>query len=479
MHRVGVPQPVVKALAGAWEAQNRWVTYGGSVDPWVIRRSLSLLQGDCCWSPFALALLLTGPMRKANAIAGILQTLYMDDQTAAARDIPSLRSFLHEWQEFENMVRLKTHPGKTQFGARTPAALQEMQQAGFEAEETVQVLGMTIGMPGKGPSNNEMERLATAGRKADELSTLPIRADLKQRLAATVVAPTATWGFGIGGRWPNKSETKNFLTRFDLSTKCPQFPAGRSSKPLRQVFFLGHVSDLLFQAVARTARASFQWHLLRAKHGQAVEWTAPFAAELSARLEMWGWKATQQGLVDHRDRLCRLGSPMEQVDATLHLLRISWRKHMFDQWLSADRIDSKLARQLGCHLSAEQIDVLRKQFKNRHGHEVAVACGGMMAPSINFERLQAGRPVLQQCPYCQQQIVPSVSHIFWHCPHFDHARSLPAPVDELQQRLGWSVDGNLDLDRLVQMGVIRGLEAHVRLKPPPEPDLEPPADSEM
>ena len=28
------------------------------------------------------------------------------------------------------------------------------------------------------------------------------------------------------------------------------------------------------------------------------------------------------------------------------------------------------------------------------------------------------------------------------------------------------------------MGVIRGLEAHVRLKPPPEPDLEPP-DSEM
>jgi hypothetical protein len=48
----------------------------------------------------------------------------------------------------------------------------------------------------------------------------------------------------------------------------------------------------------------------------------------------------------------------------------------------------------------------------------------------------------------------------------------------LQQRLGWSVDGNLDLDRLVQMGVIRGLEAHVRLKPPPEPDLEPP-DSEM
>ena len=115
---------------------------------------------------------------------------------------------------------------------------------------------------------------------------------------------------------------------------------------------------------------------------------------------------------------------------------------MFDQWLSADRIDSKLARQLGCHLSAEQIDVLRKQFKNRHGHEVAVACGGMMAPSINFERLQAGRPVLQQCPYCQQQTVPSVSHIFWHCPHFDHARSLPAPVDELQQRLGWSVDGN-------------------------------------
>jgi hypothetical protein len=150
----------------------------------------------------------------------------------------------------------------------------KQQGAGFEAEETVQVLGMTIGMPGKGPSNNEMERLAAAGRKADELSTLPIRADLKQRLAATVVAPTATWGFGIwgfgiGGCWPNKSETKNFLMRFDLSTKCPQFPAGRSSKPLRQVFFLGHVSDLLFQAVARMARASFQWHLLRAKHGHA------------------------------------------------------------------------------------------------------------------------------------------------------------------------------------------------------------------
>jgi hypothetical protein len=30
---------------------------------------------------------------------------------------------------------------------------------------------------------------------------------------------------------------------------------------------------------------------------------------------------------------------------------------MFDQRLAADRIDSKLARQLGCHLSAEQLHV--------------------------------------------------------------------------------------------------------------------------
>ena len=54
-------------------------------------------------------------------------------------------------------------------------------------------------------------------------------------------------------------------------------------------------------------------------------------------------------------------------------------------------------------------------------------------------------------------------------------RDLPCPADELQQGLGWSVEGSVDPARLKQMG----LEAHVRLQPQAAPETVPSAESEV
>ena len=83
---------------------------------------------------------------------------------------------------------------------------------------------------------------------------------------------------------------------------------------------------------------------------------------------------------------------MNVVDARLHDLRMSWRQLRFTKWLSKSRIDSKVAKDNNLALNLDQLDGLRKSLRDVSAHELAVACGGLMTPALDFQRLRAGLP---------------------------------------------------------------------------------------
>ena len=191
------------------------------------------------------------------------------------------------------MFRLKTNHAKSQFWGCTPEALTTMLQAGFQASDTMQVLGATLGGEGRELSELESQRQQAAPRKSRRISLLPVGLKLKSRLAATILTPMAGWRQGICGRFPSQSECKSFFTCYNcnLSTKTPNFPKGRACPEVKKIFGFGHTADLGFYSLQRTLRASFLWHHFRSKTGVKVQWSPTFARALAAQLRPLGWTA--------------------------------------------------------------------------------------------------------------------------------------------------------------------------------------------
>ena len=57
-------------------------------------------------------------------------------------------------------------------------------------------------------------------------------------------------------------------------------------------------------------------------------------------------------------------------------------------------------------------------------------------PAVDF-RLPRGERV-QVCWHCNQQQVPTTTHVLWECPSFAEVRRLQRPQSALAARLGWS-----------------------------------------
>ena len=276
-------------------------------------------------------------------------------------------------------------------------------------------------------------------------------------------------------RWGTSWRKRSFWWRWEMKPlglveKGPRvngeiekqrFRAWGESNPYCWWYIL--VKHLAFYSLLKTLRASFLWHASRAWLGIQVRWSDNFAGTLADQLEPLGWTATTSGF-QNEGQQCELGAPIETVDARLHDLRTSWRQLRFNQWLSKDRIDSTVATDNNLTISADRLEGLRKDLRGVSAHAMAVACGGMMTPALNFERLQACQPPIASCPYCGANEIPGCLHVLWECSAFDDLRSLPAPACPPAKRLGWNLQGFLDKTILNQMAEIRQREARWRMQ---------------
>ena len=167
------------------------------------------------WSPVALAAVLACPLQAANASTDkVKHLLYLDDRTLLAADEPSLRTALSVWTEFEDVSRMRTRDGKTQFFCRS---------AGSSA--TAEVLGASLGQSSRALTTKELKRRKQAGYIAQRIGLLPVTLKLRATLAAVVYSPKASWGSFLNCRRLTKQDLNLFsevgAVTWDIMSPAP------------------------------------------------------------------------------------------------------------------------------------------------------------------------------------------------------------------------------------------------------------------
>ena len=271
-------------------------------------------------------------------------------------------------------------------------------------------------------------------------------------LAATVLAPAAAWGHIINGRSPSQRERTEFLTKFSNAVYGTEI-VGIPSTQLKQVLVLGHCSDLLFYMTQKIATALHKW---KASHAVPLRSESPVLAALRRALKVLQCENIRPGVFSHGHGEWNCSSPLGFLPKLQHNFRQHWRTTLFNTWLSSSRRDASRARSVNLLVNDKLIDKLRAQVRGLNGWESTIMCGGMWS--------EAHVPISERpkiCPQCNEQVVPSVDHIFWECPMWNCPRLLPRPRNELTSRLGWNQNG-VCFPILKQCGDIR--REHVKLR---------------
>ena len=466
--RLGLPAPVLNLLRFQWQKHRRWPCFAGAVSPQCLSDCLGLPQGDP-FSPCALAVVLTLPMRHVQSITNASSLVYLDDRTLVARSLDDLLRAEQTWQELETCTRLRTHPDKTQWLARSYAALTEFQDAGIEARISAEVLGASVGINPRPPSETEHKRAAKAERVARRLALLPLSLKKKAALATMTFSAISAWGVLFGGRVPTQKESNSYRNAFRVAVKGCAQKFDRSSRDLQQLVLLGHHSDLAFLACQRLLKAMGRWTALLVAQGRNpllfnVKDSA-LARGMNACLAAWSWTPKRRSWAEwgFGNRSWNLRSTQALQNRAAHQLREDWRLSRLREWLGhPTRIDSRLARASRVRASAELVAYLRRLAAKVDGHALSTMIGGL---STDARWCPAG-PQRDHCAICLSHTTPSVEHVFWQCPFFDEIRCQQPPRSALARRLGWSFptdesDAHV-VARLLMLGNIRCAEVKHR-----------------
>lgn len=466
----GLPPEITGLLENQWLSQVRYATYGGAVHPAPLSNCCSLPQGDA-WSPISLAALLAAPLRKMQyEFPSVGQMLYLDDRTILASSIAEAKQVQVAWEEFSNLTRLKTHPRKTQLWGRTPEAKVELERTQDpDTKESGEVLGAVDG-PGSEHAT-ELARKESTKIRAKRILTIPGSQLFRQKLASCLLTTHAVWGLLITNRPCHQEYLREFSKMFREAVKGAETRGDRAARALQKVLLLGHMCDLGLNACSRLMNAVQRWARFRLRQGMQIPGIqAPFPRllqSLNSMLATWGWRATGWGKWSGPSGSFDVRGSKPSCEKAMHALRTDWRLYQVNSWKSMPRLDAVCARSCNLVVNEATLNKLRRVAKKTSVDGIAVMCGGMWSPAV--ERFGDNRGMVHHCcPYCSDEVVPDLDHIFWRCRAFDGCRSddVVPPVHPFAKRMGW--DDGLNERRCLklvnQMAGIRQAEVRLRLR---------------
>jgi len=121
----------------------------------------------------------------------------------------------------------------------------------------------------------------------------------------------------------------------------------------------------------------------------------------------------------------------EAIDLENHKLRESWRRTLFNKFLSSSRRD---AAAIGHPVYDEKrVQLAIHMFRDLGTHGRAVMMGQVISDA-RFD-VMLRRPI-QDCKWCNAGVTPSWEHLAWQCPAFQTSRCR-ALRDAIQFVLGW------------------------------------------
>ena len=444
----GLPSQISALLRSQWGSHSRWVSLNGCVSPVPLRNAKGIPQGDP-WSPLALTLVLGCVSRQQKSQVPAASTLlYLDDRSILAPDLQSLQDAMSCWSRLEQVTRMRTNNIKTQYIARTSEAWNEFQNAGFNASKVGTILGCTLGMTPRPPSQQEKQQKAEVARIAPRISLLPVKLRFRAQVASYTLTSKMSWGALFSGQSPD-------VTWFQKMFKTAVSGTYKNTRPsvaLTKLFLWGHRADLGFVACQNLLKALTRWKAVR----QDFQWNfnSPMLKALQTSLTKLECQVHNNGIVSWPLGSWDLASPPGFCDQFAHNFRVHWRRVQLTQWFSSDRNDALIARNQGFHFCTRLIDRLHLQSQKASGDEIAVMTGGLLT-HVHVDQ-DANTCLLCGTAY------PDTDHLYWHCPFFRDIRTLPKPLDPLVARLGWNQDIHFPV--LTQMAKIRASAAEANRK---------------
>mmetsp|Transcript_135111 Transcript_135111/g.431341 ORF Transcript_135111/g.431341 Transcript_135111/m.431341 type:complete len:1016 (-) Transcript_135111:93-3140(-) len=470
MREWGLPKQVCDLLYDQWRRQVRWASIGGAVCEEPIRGARALPQGDA-FAPMALAAMLGVPHQRAMVrVPQSVQALYLDDRTVATNTLHDIAVFRGVWGEFSGITGLRDNGGKTQIWGFTDDAEEKVHREVHEdhSKDYGEVLGATLGKPGRRRSDAETKREEESLRLARRLARFPGTMKTRRAIAAASITAKAVWGTIYTGRVPQADEARRFNLSMRAAIHGREGACGRHARELERALLWGPQTDLTAIAVLRACAILARWVRLRRFFGMEVpadgDGDSHMVAGITRVLSNWGWRRVAWGHWRGLDGefIAKCATPPSATEKGLHEMRDGWRRHSFCTWLRSPRRDSRLAVAQGIVFDLRLAKTLRDLAKGLDEYARAVMVGGMTTDATR-------NPVPTRCEDCDCDVVPSIEHVLWHCTAFDDLRRVPAPAFALARRLGWTKVGHRDMvnkeqvkKRLIQMGWIREASAKAR-----------------
>eukprot|EP00438_Fugacium_kawagutii_P000347 Skav204708 [mRNA] locus=scaffold3332:74506:81342:+ [translate_table: standard] len=441
LQHLGCPQAMLALLQVVWN-QRRWLTHNQEYLPTPSQVSHSLPQGDAV-SPLTLLAIMTGLTAKVVAQSSQPHTLvtYLDDRNFIARSAAQAAELWNLWKDSSAQLGLWESDSKLKVVCRKGAFKPQLLQHGFEPKHiasTARVLGIDFASRLDAVDRpSQKQRLHGAKERLVRAGQLPVSSKVKAQLVASVAVPKAVWG-----SWTSLQPMKQ------LSPSVRKVTGGQHACASVELFFLlaGHGLHTEFSAGCQAYYFLAQAVRQRPRPWPRTSLRGSWLGTVRKWMNALGWQ--ERGPWTWRHDILQFDISWaaqlneQQKQREQHHLRESWRRAMFEQFLSSARNDAIAVS--GVTYQEQRMTLVRKIFAEQDTHAKGVMIGGVVSDA-RFQRMK--NEAVQPCVWCHTAEAPTWLHLAWHCDGISSSRPV-IPTDALQKTLGWP-SGRLDYDRAV------------------------------
>ena len=263
--------------------------------------------------------------------------------------------------------------------------------------------------------------------------------------AASLVVPKAAWG-----AWTSLVPVRS------INNLVRKLAGSSHNQASSDLFFLlsGHGLHPEFSAAMQAYSYLATEVRRRARPWPARATRGTWLHTVRSWLLSLGWEEAGPWRWRHMELQTEIqwSQPLTSADAAKekHVLRESWRRVLFDQFLASSRRD---AQAVG-NPAYDEVRVCRarQMFQRTDTHGRAVMFGAVVSDA-RFDRMK--RREIQRCKWCNDHdAIPGWIHLAWECSGFALHRPR-TPEDAFQKILGWPTGHLQDNDVLSHLARVR------------------------
>lgn len=380
---------------------------------------------------------------------------FIDDRTVVSPSASEAVQICQEWSRWSRLLGLEENQVKTALWHSTAAGQRHLQNQGVEPTQHPKILGVQLqGAKQRSNTQQESDRIRSCAQLLQRSRYLPISWAAKRRVIVGAVFGKLTWGWVF--HLPPKATINTIQSTVnralgELQGGCPHFRSILRGHSLNVHFRLLQTNISAAWRLARQGVRPCQWSnkgwpKVIDKLLETYDWTHSGA---------WEWEQEELGAF----QLHNVPGGEGRRRKRFHILRESFRRKHFAQFLNSSRREAAYCNEQDIHYNEDHCRIARNLCKDRKTFHVM--CGATVSVAAYAKMTHAEVP--EQCPWCGCAVVPTAAHVAWECAGVDSARQrilgtqFAGISNHVQKRLGWPTGHQLDAAVLRWLVEVRDL----------------------